>query len=488
MMKSGSIPYLLCCALLAVPCAVLAETSQMTTSAKDIPLTTNSEDARRAFQGGLENLENQQVSRAHIDFRSAVRADANFALAHLFLAYDNGNPAEAEAELDKARELAPNASHPEQLMVQWMAGSRQGEMVPAISALNDLVLEYPQDKFLLFLAGRWMVQHQNYEGAQNFLERAVKVDPNYPAALNELGYAYAGTRNFDKAFDALDKYVKLLPGEPNTQDSYGEISRKAGRFDQALQHYHQALEYDSTFVWSQVGLGDTYLLMGNEPQARVEYAKAIAVAPSVSDRLDWEIQSALTYAAAGDHEALDTAMDKVAEEAHSLHVGREEAMAFRILSAYDPTPTGFMEHSQRAETVLTGKSEISATDRDEELALLLKVRAVRSASFGDLETANEALQKLAAMAGSNPDMVVQQANEGAQGGVLWAQKKYAEAVPHLEEDQTNPLSAARLQDAYLRSGDKVHAEATSSLLNGYHEATVDDLLARRLVSAKTRRK
>jgi tetratricopeptide (TPR) repeat protein len=461
---------------------------QTSNSAKDIPLTTNSEDARRAFQGGLENIEKQQTQRAHLDFRAAARADANFALAHLFLAYDNGNPSEQRAELEKARALAVNASKPEQQMVEWMAGAREGQMVPAISALNDLMAEYPQDKFLLFIAGRWMVQQQNYEKAQRLLERAVAIDPNYPAAFNELGYAYAGTHNFDRAFAALDTYVKLLPGEPNTEDSYGEISRMAGRFDQALEHYRKALNYDSTFIWSQVGLADTYLLMGKEEEARVEYAKAIAAAPSVGDRLTWHIQSALTYVYAGQHQLADKDFTKIAEEAHTLHVGWQEAMSYRIMSEYDPDLSGFMKHSRDAELALTTKSDISVSDREQEMARVLKVRAVWAATFDKMDTANEALRKLADMAGNTRDTVIQQVNEGAIGGVLCAQKKYAEAIPHLEEDQANPLSAAQLLVAYRETGDGARADAVASNLKNYHEATVDDSLARQMLNGRQRNK
>lgn len=455
--------------------------------AKSVPLTTSSDDARRAFMGGLENIENQQTKRAHVDFRAAERADGNFALAHLFAAYDNSDPADEMAELQKAQQLAPNASKPEQQMVQWLAGWRMGQLVPAIAAMNDLLAAYPNDKFLLFLAGRWMIQQKNYEPAQRFLERAVAVDGNYPAAFNELGYAYAGTRSFDKAFAALDKYVKLLPGEPNTEDSYGEISRMAGRYEQALTHYRKALNYDASFIWSQAGLADTYMLMGKEEQARAEYAKAIASAPSAGDRLSWEIQTALTYMYAGQHEAADEQFHHVAEEAHSLHIGLQEAMCYRIMASYDPSYAGMLEHAKSAENALQEKSDISESDRGRELAQTLSVLAVRAASFGRDDVAAGALKRLAELAASSRDTFVQQTNEGAIGGVLWAQKKHSEAISHLEEDLGNPLTAARLLLADRATGDTVQATHAEAQLNGYHEATVDDLLARRLVSGRSKK-
>ena len=46
----------------------------------------------------------------------------------------------------------------------------------------------------------------------------------------------------------------------------------AGKFDEALAHYHESLRIDPQFVDSQMGLGDTYALMQEEDKAREEYA------------------------------------------------------------------------------------------------------------------------------------------------------------------------------------------------------------------------
>lgn len=487
-MKTSLMSAFLATVLLAIPCAAAPGSAQATNSSADIPLTTDSDAARRAFRGGLENIENQQVERAHIDFRSAIRADSNFALAHLFLAYDNGDPAEEKSELDKARELAANASKPEQLMVQWLAGSREGEMVPAISAMNDLVAQFPEDKFLLFIAGRWMVQQHNYENAQRLLERAVAVDPNYPAALNELGYAYAGSHQFDRAFKALDKYIALLPGEPNTEDSYGEISRMSGRYDQALAHFQKALSYDSKFIWSQVGVADTYLLMGKEEQARIEYAKAIAAAPSDGDRLNWEMSSAMTYAYQNDAKAFFPAMQAVADEAAAIHIGMQQAMAYRLMAMYARDPQSALEYARKGEAVVARKGEMTASDSEQQLVQLRRTEAIRAAMAGDTVTADRLADELRAQSARSNSEYVQMCSEGGQGGVLWAEKKFTDAIPHLEEDQGNPLSAARLVLAYRGAGDNYSADELLQKLSAYHEPTLDDLLARRLLSEQGTRK
>ena len=162
-------------------------------------------------------------------------------------------------------------------------------------------------------------------------------------------------------------------------------------------------------------------------------------------------------------------------------------MTHRIMSEYDPDIEGILRHSHDAEHALTEKTDISGSDREEEMAVVLKVRAVQAALFGRTELSNQSLQRLSEMAASSRDNAIQQANEGAIGGVLWAQKKFAEAIPHLQEDQANPLSAARLLLAAREVGDTQLADQVANDLNNYHEATMDDLLARRLLNAQARK-
>jgi len=113
--------------------------------------------------------------------------------------------------------------------------------------------------------------------------------------LNELAYCYARTRNFEKAFATMQRYITLLPNESNPQDTYAEILRMAGKFDEALVHYRASLKLDPAFVYSQLGIADTYALKGDEARARAEYALAILHASSKTEAATWSLQSAITY-------------------------------------------------------------------------------------------------------------------------------------------------------------------------------------------------
>ena len=93
--------------------------------------------------------------------------------------------------------------------------------------MNDMLEMYPRDKHLLYLAANWLMGENGNDQAGRLLQKALVIDKNFPAALNDLAYVEARNREFDKAFAAMDRYVKLLPNEPNPEDSYGELKRMA---------------------------------------------------------------------------------------------------------------------------------------------------------------------------------------------------------------------------------------------------------------------
>ena len=133
--------------------------------------------------------------------------------------------------------------------------------------------------------------------AQKRLEQAVAIDADFAAALNDLGYIYAYQGDYNQALIVMQHYVELLPNEPNPQDSYAEILRMAGRYDDALEHYRLALRIDPNFHSAQIGIADTYTLMGQQKRARKEYFNARVLATDKVTELQDATQSAFTHAA-----------------------------------------------------------------------------------------------------------------------------------------------------------------------------------------------
>src|SRR5438270_391988 len=219
--------------------------------------------------------------------------------------------------------------------------------------------------------------------AHELFEKALDIDKNYPAALNDLAYVDARNQRFAKALAAMERYVVLLPKEPNPQDSYGELLRMAGDYEGSLKHYRAALQIDPDFVTSQLGLGDTYALMGNEEQARAEYDKAIRYAHNEADRLTYSMQRAMTWVRDGKYGEADKEFQQIAETAHAKDQDLQEAQALRHMAEYQADDGVALKHLRSAEDALGHRQSISASDRDEELSRILRNRVVRAARGGD---------------------------------------------------------------------------------------------------------
>ena len=428
-------------------------------AAKEMPVTTSSPKARELFGRALTDYENLYLERANIGWRAAVQADSNFALAYVFIAYNSSDPAEAKAAQEKAKLLAAKASPGERLLIQWITSVRENNFIAGISAMNDMLEMFPKDKHLAYLAGNWMMGQNSYEQAQKTLQGALAIDKNYPPALNDLAYCYAQSREYPKAFEVMDRYVAVLPTLPNPQDSYAEILRMSGNFNAALEHYRAALKIDPWFDYSQLGLADTYALMGNQVQARAEYDKAIQNAYTAADRVAYALQTATTWVRENNFAEADKAFAAVAEKAHALGFDLTEVQAHRMMSLYQTDDAEALKHLASAETALNHPTtSISQSDREDERARVLRYRAVRADHAGNHELAAQALQQLEALAGSTRSAVVQSSYHGAAGTLLMSQQKIQEAIVHLGEDEDNPYSLELLSRAYSITGaaDKRH--------------------------------
>jgi tetratricopeptide (TPR) repeat protein len=440
-----------------------------------LPVTTSSVEARSLYEKGMQDYENLYLERCNDDWRAAVKADPNLAVAWAWIAFKSSNPQEASAAREKAKALAPNRTPGERLMIEWIAKVQEGDFIGGISAMNDMLEMYPKDKHLFYLTANWLMGEDGYDQAQRLLEKALAIDKNFPAALNDLAYVDARNRQFDKAFAAMDRYVALLPKEPNPEDSYGELLRMAGNFEGSLKHYRNALKLDPDFVTSQLGLGDTYALMGNQEQARIEYDKAIRYAHNEADRLTYSMQKAMTWVRDGKFAEADKSFEEIAQAAHAKDQDLQEAQAYRHQAEYQTDDNAALKYLQEAEESLAHRT-ISKSDKDEELSCILRNRAVRAAHAGNQVLADQSVKQLETMAGGSRNRVIQSSYNGAAGTLLMDHKKFDEAIPYLEEDQDNPFTMELLVQAYYQTNQSDKLAQAETKLRGTNVPTMDQAL------------
>jgi tetratricopeptide (TPR) repeat protein len=437
-------------------------------------ISTKSPQAHTFFEKGMQKLEMLHVQDGLENLRSSVQVDPQFALGHIFLTFFSQDPTEQVAEREKALAARASANAEEKLIIDWLANASLARWIPAIQAMNEALQNYPRDKHLHWLAGRWLQRnHSESSRAVAMFERVIQLDPRFADAWNEAAYGYARQGEFEKAFADIKRYTELVPSEPNPQDSFAELSRMAGRFEDALTHYRMSLAIDPAFRESQLGLGDTYALMGEQAKARAEYTKAIEIGSPVQKVL-WSLQMATTYVREGDLAGADKAFNAAAEQAHARDFANLESEAYRSMSMYQLEAAASLHLLTRAETVLKEDHKVPQSLLNQELAAVLRTRVERAIASGDKDLAATTLKQLQTLAEANSaDGVIENAMHGAAGAASLAAGNYADAVNHLEEDESNAVSMRSLITAYEKNGQLGNAHRLAAKLATLNEAAIE---------------
>ena len=441
-----------------------------------IPVSTRSDEARKFVELSLDRYENHIVDGALSNARRAIQKDPQFALGYAALSLASLGSIPDSAALVRAKSLMPRATPDEQLLIRWMTSISDRDLLPAITAMNDLLKRYPDNKHILYIIADWLYYQQDYDRSRQMLETAHRLDPDFPPALNLLAYAYiqTGTPDPEKAIASVKRYVEVLPNSPNPEDSFGEISRLAGDDEGSLEHYSAALNIDPTYISSHYGRGDTAALMGNYVRARAEYDDAIVVANNPRDRNHSEFQKTLVYFWEGQpkegRKALDVLNEKARQEKEPYS---EFEISFgRAMLAADSAVE--LERLRALETWLQDPIDgLSESDRYSFTAQVLRERVRISAGRGEFALAEASIRRLERLAEQSRDPLVENSYESARGYLLAAKGDLAGAVDELAADTRSLLVLDQLAAAQEKLGNAPAAEATRTRIKYLRAPTVD---------------
>jgi tetratricopeptide (TPR) repeat protein len=440
------------------------------------PLTTKSPEARRLVEEALIlYLDRVEQAQAIDILRKAVQVDPDFAMGHEYLAQISLDSAEQVGEQEKAFATRHHATSSEQLVIEWYQDAADHKLISAITKMNDVLNQYPHDKWVVWMTTWWLQSQAQYERVISVYERSGITDS--PGLINNIGYNYAYTRQFDKAFAMMDKYVALMPNDSNPQDSYAEILRLAGRFNQSIEHYRTSLVINPEFYSSQFGIADTYSLMGDQVRARKEYEAGFQKfsLPELQQIL-WKTREAATYVREGDYEGAQRVFQAIADYAHSRKNSQAEADTYRQMAMCEQNPKQALDYLAKAEAATQdGKNALKIAIM-QEVAQILRARVEVALKMGNKQIANFALAQLAATSESSNDRLIELAYHGAAGAVSFSERKYDRAISHLEEDTNNPFSLKLLAAAYQKIGYSAGAKRTNETLTNLNDPTLEQAL------------
>ena len=153
------------------------------------------------------------------------------------------------------------------------------EKFPAsVPILEKLAADHSDQVIPGFLLGSAYERTGQRDKAIAEFRRVLKIQPDFHAALNYLGYTFADAGvNLDEALKLVSRAVALDPDNGAYVDSLGWTYYRLGRPELARGYLERAARLEPEDAALQEHLGDVYVALGQTERARQAYQRALAL-------------------------------------------------------------------------------------------------------------------------------------------------------------------------------------------------------------------
>lgn len=188
---------------------------------------------------------------------------------------ENGIAMHTTGKLDAAEAiyrniLAAEPNNPDALHLLGALKNTQRQYREALNLVNTAI---SINRATIFLNTRGMIfiDMGHYEEAANDLRAALKADPNYPEALNNLAVVYLKTGKLNKALELAKSAVQNKEAFPQGWLTLGNVYFEKHEFDSARDCFNRALSLDSSAALADINLAKISYMQGNMAQARFQF-------------------------------------------------------------------------------------------------------------------------------------------------------------------------------------------------------------------------
>ena len=189
------------------------------------------------------------------------------------------------------------------ILVENATASNRGVNIPEfVNVAPDFIetMNAPATEFYrLFNVAVGLQNKGEMEPAIAEWKTALALSPDEPAALYNLGLAFAATKREDEALETLRKALELKPTDAKTQTGLGMALLRANRPDEALEHLQKAIQLNPRDAKAEGALGSMLAQQGRIQEAIPHFDKALELDPADADTQN-NIAAALVRAGRAD--------------------------------------------------------------------------------------------------------------------------------------------------------------------------------------------
>jgi tetratricopeptide (TPR) repeat protein len=152
-----------------------------------------------------------------------------------------------------------------------------GRLPQALTVLDRAAAALPGDTAVPYGVGNLLESQKHYAEAERVFKRLLATDPSHVQALNSLGYMLAerGER-LEESVEYIKRALEIEPNNPAIIDSLGWAYFKLNQLELAEIHLRKAAAGLVTNSVIQDHLGDTLFKLGNFDEAARAWERALA--------------------------------------------------------------------------------------------------------------------------------------------------------------------------------------------------------------------
>jgi tetratricopeptide (TPR) repeat protein len=473
---------------------VTPEAGPMPAKKMDLTPTTNSAEARQLFNEALAATDLNETRKARMLYSKAIEKDPDLGIAYLLRAGTANSTKEYVDDINMGKSKTTNASEWEKLYGDYLSTNFTGDREKQISIAKEMVEKFPSARSYAELGSAYN-GNKEFDKAIEAFKKAVELDPAWVGGVGALTniYMFGERKDLAKAQDNATRLVALAPNSPGAHITLGDAYRAQNQIQKAAGEYQKAIALAPASAEAYYKLGHANLYLGKMEEAR----KNFKMAGEKDERKTFsEMLAASTYAYEGNSkqtlkhllDAADMRDKQTSGDMGSLH---SEQLEFLNAAATVAVHNG---DAATLKTIIPriaplSKETMSIVGTPEAMlyheADMLRWEALLAITEGNYASAMDKIYRMKSVLDPLKDNRKLEGYYYTLGYLKLKQKNYKEAAENLK--MADPLSIYNtylLAKAYEGMGDKMNAQKYYTEVSNYNFNNLDNALIRAEVKKK----
>jgi len=92
--------------------------------------------------------------------------------------------------------------------------------------------------------GVLLLESNNFDRAKQLFQKAIRIQPNYAPAHNNLGIIFNALEEAQKAISSYQKAIRIKPNYAHAHNNLGMVFVELGEFEKAISSYQMSVKYE----------------------------------------------------------------------------------------------------------------------------------------------------------------------------------------------------------------------------------------------------